>query len=81
LQESDSIIQIAYNLSGHIHLSDQHLFAAKVHTKDGKSSIKVGGHSDNIDVDLKISFIKSMIEVSNLVLILIGQWETTKKDK
>lgn len=66
--------------SGHIHLSDHHLFATTKTSKekdDRKIQVRIGSY-DIYSLDSKIDFVSTMIEVSKLVLIVVEQWKHEK---
>lgn len=64
--------------SGHIHLSDQHLFITTKQTNFERTiAFSIGSH-DNYSTESKIDFVNTMIEVSKLVLIVVEQWKHEK---
>lgn len=66
--------------SGHIHLSDHHLFATTKTGKEGKDrniEVRIGSY-DIYSLYSKIDFVTTMIEVSRLVLIIVEQWKHEK---
>jgi hypothetical protein len=66
---------------GFIHLSDKHFFPtlAKLDKKNMNIGIKVGSY-DSYNLDEKIDFSRTMLEVSKLVIIVVEQWKH-EKDK
>ncbi|MFC0513512.1 hypothetical protein ACFFGT_04845 [Mucilaginibacter angelicae] len=77
------VLAIYRNTSGHIHLSEQHLFATKEPKTNDKqpSRIAVGGNTDPFSPKLKINFASTMNEVNKLVYILLDQWRREKELK
>jgi len=76
------VLKIYQNISGHVHLSEQHLFATKQLSLDKSKPVKIaiGRNADPFSVELKINFASTMLEVSKLVLIVIGQWKLEKEN-
>lgn len=68
--------------SGYIHLSDTHLFATtstmKSNIKERKIQIRIGNF-DIFSIESKIDFLKTMIEISEIVLIIIEHWKFEKE--
>lgn len=79
----NGVLETYKNTSGHIHLSDQHLFATKELRTDKSKPIRVavGPKTDSFSLELKMNFASAMNEVSDLVLILLNQWKLEKESK
>ncbi|GAL86074.1 hypothetical protein MYP_3303 [Sporocytophaga myxococcoides] len=64
--------------SGYIHLSEKHFFA-NIKEEDRKIQMAVGASVHNFSESDKTDFVKTMIEVSNLVIIILEQWKHRKE--
>lgn len=77
------IIKLYKDTSGHIHLSDTHLFATTSVGKnktDRKIKVRIGGY-DIYSLDSKIDFISTMYEVSKIVIIVLEGWKIEKEKR
>ena len=64
---------------GYIHLSDKHFIPTLSKKKMGRQEIGIQiGSYDNYNIDEKIDFTKSMIEVSKLVILVVEEWKYEK---
>jgi hypothetical protein len=71
------------NTSSHIHLSDQHLFATRQKKTNPKQPLKiaVGANTDPFTTEHKFNFLRTMKQVNQIVLFLLGQWCSEKQAK
>lgn len=73
-------LKLYNDTSGHIHLSDRHFFATIGNIKDESRIVEmaVGPSVNNFKEEDKIDFVRTMIEVSKLVIIVVEQWRHYK---
>lgn len=75
------VLKLYKDTSGHIHLSENHLFATTKtdsSPNDRKISVRIGSY-DIFSLDSKIDFVRTMLEVGKLVIIVLEEWRTEKE--